>query len=139
METKNSFIELLKRDKRYKMESYRFINDALNYAQEVMKLGKKSVTETSAAIAPIDENHVTGQDLSLAVKEYALDQYGYLALPVLVDLGIKKTDDIGQIVYNLIEIGLMRKTPEDKIEDFHNVFDLAAELENGFSFIREKK
>ena len=136
METKNHFIELLKRDKRYKMESYRFINEALIYAQNVLKLGKETKPETPAEIEPVDEKHVTGQDLSRAVKEYALQQYGLMARSVLNELGIKKTDDIGRIVYNLIEIGLMKKTDEDKIEDFYNVFDLGAELDRDFAFLK---
>ena len=89
-----------------------------------------------AEIEPVDEKHVTGQDLSRAVKEYALQQYGLMARSVLNELGIKKTDDIGRIVYNLIEIGLMKKTDEDKIEDFYNVFDLGAELDRDFAFLK---
>lgn len=139
MESKNNFIDLLKRDKRYKMESYRFINEALLYAQNVMKLGKESAAEPPTEIEPVGEKHVTGQDLSRAVKEFALDQYGLMARSVLNELGIKKTDDIGRIVYNLIEIGLMKKTSDDRIEDFYNVFDLGAELDRDFAFLKKNK
>lgn len=130
----NPFVELLKRDKRFKAESYRFINDALGYAQNVLKLGRSQLSEPVSDVEPADERHVTGQDLSRAVKEFALMQYGYMARPVLHELGINKTDDIGQIVYNLIEIGYMKKTAEDSIEDFCDVFNLGEELDQGFAF-----
>lgn len=134
MDESNPFVELLKRDRRFKMESYRFINEALLYAQNVLKLGRAAPSESDAPVEPIEERHVTGQDLSRAVKEFALVQYGYMARPVLHELGINRTDDIGRIVYNLIEIGFMKKTASDRVEDFENVFDLAEELDRGFQF-----
>jgi uncharacterized repeat protein (TIGR04138 family) len=131
------FIELLKRDRRYKAEAYAFVYEALHYAQSILGAGqekkKDSVSEklpiTAANTEPnnVTENdqcnHVTGQELCQAAREYAISQYGFLAKTVLVSIGIRRTDDIGEIVYNLIGIGQMRKTPQDCREDFHNVFD----------------
>ena len=134
MDESNPFVELLKRDRRFKMESYRFINEALVYAQNVLKLGRSAPSESNSAVEPVEDRHVSGQDLSRAVKEFALIQYGYMARPVLHELGINRTDDIGRVVYNLIEIGFMKKTADDRIEDFENVFDLAEELDRSFAF-----
>ena len=55
---------------------------------------------------------------------FAFKQYGLLSLDVLNYWGIKKTDDFGNIVFNMISIGLMSKQPEDKVEDFYDVFDI---------------
>ncbi|MDR0335951.1 MAG: hypothetical protein LBI18_02565 [Planctomycetaceae bacterium] len=132
-----SFIELLKRDRRYKAEAYAFVYEALTYAQDVLELSKKKLHEPIAGenlpkvkdqeqnkITETDfGNHVTGQELCQAAREYAIIQYGFLAKTVLKSIGIRKTDDIGEIVYNLISIGQMRKTPQDNREDFTNVFD----------------
>ena len=134
MQEINPLVELLKRDRHFKMESYRFINEALAYAQNVLKMGHAAPSEPTAEVDAIQERHVSGQDLSRAVKEYAVDQFGFMARPVLAELGINKTDDIGRVVYNLIEIGFMRKTADDRLDDFNNVFNLGEELDKSFSF-----
>lgn len=125
-----SFLELLKRDKRYKAEAYIFVYETLTYAQNVLKLGKTAKNEPldgklPPEWEPNDEsgNHITGQDLCWAARDYAVLQYGPLAKTVLNSVGIHKTDDIGAVVYNLINIHLMRKTQEDSQDDFNGVFD----------------
>lgn len=137
----HSFIELLKNDRRYKAEAYAFVFETLEYAQNVLQLGKDELNEPLPEDPPIDSDeyralqeletrhdsepkrHITGQDLCHAARKYALEQYGRLAPQVLNSIGIRKTDDIGEIVYNLIKIGQMRKTSSDRREDFDDVFD----------------
>ena len=51
---------------------------------------------------------------------------GYLAKHVLNHWGVRSTGDFGEIVFNLIEIGQMRKTPDDRREDFDDVFDFVS-------------
>ncbi len=139
MEDSDAFLKLLRRDRRFTLETYRFVNEALEYAQE-LGLGKTSATENrDGASRPIEENHVTGQDLSRAAKDWAVLQYGFMAKTVLAKLGLRKTRDFGDAVYNMIEVGLMSKTPEDSVEDFDDVFDLGAELDRAFAFQYESK
>ncbi len=78
--------------------------------------------------------HVSGQQLCEAIRRYALDQYGLLAKHVLNQWGVRKTDDFGEIVFNLIDIGKMRRTEEDSREDFVDVFDFEEGLVNQFRF-----
>ena len=66
---------------------------------------------------------MTGQELCEAIRRYALQQYGYMARLVLKNWGIRSTGDFGEIVYNLIRIGCMRKTARDRREDFDDVYD----------------
>ena len=80
-----------------------------------------------------EERHVTGQQLCEAIRQYALHQYGYLAKNVLENWGIHKTDDFGEIVFNLIDIGQMRKTPTDRREDFHGVYDFESAFRENFA------
>ena len=54
------------------------------------------------------ERHVSGQELCEAARKYGLQQYGYLAPTVLAAWGIRRTDDIGEIVFNMIGIGQMQ-------------------------------
>ena len=69
------------------------------------------------------ERHVSGQELCEAMRLYAHEQYGYMAKNVLNHWGLVSTSDFGEIVFNLIEIGQMRKTANDVRGDFDGVFD----------------
>lgn len=130
----NPIAELLRRDKRYRFDAYVFVFEALRYAQERMGLGGQASAEEADRDDPDDEaeRHVTGQQLCEAMRRYAHEQYGRLAKQVLNHWGITSTSDFGEIVFNLIGIGQMRKTPEDRREDFDDVFDFNEAFEHGF-------
>lgn len=115
-------IELLQQDQRYHIEAYQFVRDALSYSQEILQM--KSASE----MAEEGENHITGQQLCEGIRQYSLQQYGYMAKVVLNTWGIFSTGDFGEIVYNLIRIKQMKKSDTDRREDFDGVFD----FENGF-------
>jgi uncharacterized repeat protein (TIGR04138 family) len=119
---------LVEADPRYKLEAYLFVFEALRYAQEVMGLGRLAPSEPqpdppypTEQVEP--QRHVTGQELCEAARRYALDRYGLMAKAVLNSWGIRSTSDIGEIVFNLIRIGRMSKTREDRREDFDDVYD----------------
>jgi len=90
----------------YKTEAYHFIMVGLHYT-----LGKLK-----------EQRHLTGQELSCGIRDYALEQFGPLVKTVFEYWGIRETYDFGKIVYYLIEEGLMAKTDEDSIEDFRDVY-----------------
>ena len=117
--------KLLKTDPRYKLDAYAFVFEGLTYAQNVLEMGAESPSAPMSAEeeSPPVERHVSGQQLCEAIRQLALQQYGYMAKTVLNSWGIHATSDFGEIVFNLIEIGQMRKTPQDCREDFNNVYD----------------
>lgn len=126
-------IKLLCEDRRYKLEAYQFVRSGLEYAQEVLELGRREETALGDGEIRL-VRHVTGQDLCYALKSYAHDQYGYMARLVLKDWGIVSTSDFGEIVYNLIKIGEMTKSPEDRREDFDQVFEFDQALVDEYVF-----
>jgi uncharacterized repeat protein (TIGR04138 family) len=137
--------ELLNRDRRYKFEAYAFVFDSLRYAQE--SLGMGAVRPSAPGASPADEEaeepaagerHLTGQQLCEAIRQYALEQYGYMAKCVLNSWGIHATGDFGEIVFNLIRIGTMKKTEDDRREDFDNVYDFDEALRQGFRIEQSK-
>ena len=71
------------------------------------------------------EHHITGQQLCEAIRQYSLNQFGYMAKTVLNSWGIYSTSDFGEVVYNLIRIKHMKKSSQDRREDFDNVYDFA--------------
>jgi uncharacterized repeat protein (TIGR04138 family) len=123
--------ELLRHDKRYHFDAYVFVFEALRYAQEKMGLGVEGAPDP-ADPEEEPERHVSGQQLCEAMRRYAHEQYGYLAKQVLNHWGITRTGDFGEIVFNLIEIGQMKKTNDDRREDFDEVFDFDEGFQHSF-------
>jgi uncharacterized repeat protein (TIGR04138 family) len=128
--------ELLRKDRRYKLDAYVFVFEALKYAQDHLGPGEEKSAEGEAKRRrkprPGNERHLTGQELCEAIRRYALEQYGYLAKTVFNSWGVFSTRDFGEIVFRLIEIGQMKKTKEDKLSDFDDVFDFDADLTNAY-------
>jgi uncharacterized repeat protein (TIGR04138 family) len=159
--------ELLRQDRRYKLDAYLFVFEALNYAQKVLGMGTETPSPTGKKPAkrppkrpkpsikgkltgkekekpeseqePETERHLTGQQLCEAIRQYALEQYGLMAKCVLNSWGIHQTGDFGEIVFNLIRIEQMRKTDQDRREDFDNVFDFETELCQRYKITRPEE
>lgn len=99
--------KLIDRDGGYKFEAYSFVLAALHYTMTSLK----------------PPRHISGQEFCEGIRRYALDQYGPLARTVLEHWGVKKTLDFGHIVFALVDVGLMRKTETDTLNDFKDVYD----------------
>jgi uncharacterized repeat protein (TIGR04138 family) len=67
--------------------------------------------------------HVTGRELAEGVRELALERFGPIARTVLEHWGIHDTDDVGRVVFAMVEQGILIKQEEDQLEDFTGVFD----------------
>ena len=114
------------KDCRYSMQSYQFIFAALDYTAS--QLGKKYNSSIE------DERHVTGQELTEGIKQYAMEKFGYMARIVLEQWGITKSGDFGEIVFNLVGSGLMGKTETDSLDDFKDLYDFYVEFDEKFKF-----
>ena len=121
--------ELLMRDGRYHRDAYFFVFEALRYAEEQLGMGQP---QPAIAGSAGEDRHVTGQQLCEAIRQYAVGQYGMMAKSVLNEWGVRSTGDFGEIVFNLIDIGQMKKTETDRREDFDNVFDFDDGLRDSF-------
>ncbi len=119
-------IELLQQDQRYHLEAYQFVREALAFAQEILQM--KATAESPEE----GENHITGQQLCEGIRQYSLQQYGYMAKTVLNTWGIFTTGDFGEIVYNLIRIRHMKKSDSDRREDFDDVYDFETAFDPQF-------
>ena len=109
------------RDGRYAPEAFAFLNDGLvQTLKQVQEKEKKP-------------RQITGAELAAGLRAYALEQYGPLALTVLGRWGVRTTRDFGEIVFLLLEAGLLGKTEEDKIEDFDDLYDFDKALRGPFS------
>ena len=134
-----SIVDLLRQDRRFKPEAYYFVFHALSYGHKVLGLGTPHPAEKLPAPTSDEkeqeeatERHLTGQELCEAIRRYALEEYGYMAKCVLNSWGVKSTGDFGEIVFNLIRVGEMRKTDRDRREDFNDVYDFDTALRASF-------
>lgn len=76
--------------------------------------------------------HVTGKQLCLGLKDYALRQYGLLARTVLTHWNVRRTEDFGRIVFAMVDSGELRTSEGDSPEDFRGVFN----FEEAFADLR---
>jgi uncharacterized repeat protein (TIGR04138 family) len=134
-EKTHPLIELLQQDQRYHVEAYQFVREALAYAQEILQMPATQPTddESHGEI----ERHITGQQLCEAIRQYSLGQYGYMAKTVLNSWGVSCTGDFGEIVYNLIRIKQMRKSEQDRREDFDDVYEFDSAFDPVFELSGE--
>ncbi len=109
-----NFEEIVRRDGRYPPEAFVFLRDGLNRAAGQIH-GEQAKDE--------GPHHVTGRQLCRALRDEAVERWGLLAGTVLGRWNIRATIDFGNMVYLLIENDLMRKTEEDSLEDFRDVYD----------------
>ena len=110
--------EILRKDPRYKLEAYSFLMSALNFT--VSKFP--------------EPRHVTGQELLQGIRRYGLEQFGPMTRTVFEHWGIKSTKDFGNIVFNLIDVGLLGKTEEDSIDDFKDVYDFEEAFDKDYKY-----
>lgn len=117
---------LTKKDPRYPLQAYQFVFEALDYTVHRLKKNLASPLE--------QERHVTGQELLDGITYYALEQFGYMAKTVFEQWGTARGEDFGEIVFNLVESGLMGKTESDTKNDFEVGYDFQKTLEEQFTF-----
>ena len=99
-------------DPRYHRDGYIFLRDALDFT-----------TKQQKKVKGVGVRHVTGPELLDGVRQYALKEFGPMVMTVFDSWGIHSSEDIGNMVFNLIGAGIFGKTEKDSIEDFRNVYD----------------
>jgi uncharacterized repeat protein (TIGR04138 family) len=103
---------IVARDPRYQPEAYAFMREALDYTQKSMaQRGQETV------------RHITGQELLAGIRAYALGVFGPMAMLVFQEWGVHRGEDFGEIVFNMVESGLLAKTDKDSREDFKGAYD----------------
>ena len=94
------------REQRFDERAYLFVLGALEYCQQRLP----------------ERRHISGRELALACRDLALDRFGVLARLVLESWGIRNSLDIGDVVFTLVDLGLLISQPTDSRLDFADVF-----------------
>jgi uncharacterized repeat protein (TIGR04138 family) len=95
-----------------------FIREGLDHAVRMVH-GAAGVEVSSED----ESRHITGEQLCLGLRDLAVERYGGLARTVLEHWNVRTTEDFGRLVFALIDAGVLRKTDEDRFEDFIGVYD----------------
>ncbi len=103
-------------DRRYRERAYAFVLTALE--DVVRRLPER--------------RHVSGGELADGCRELALRLYGPMAKTVLEHWNIRSTRDFGEIVFNLLEVGVLSKEEEDAPGDFDDLFDFTEVFERRY-------
>ena len=122
-------VELAEKDGRYPWEAFEFVLEALPHTQRMF--GK----EANAGEEVTLEHHVTGRELLEGICDLARREFGLLAPVVFRQWGATNTDDFGEIVFALIDAGVLHKTERDRKDDFHELFDMNWVLTEGYDLL----
>lgn len=109
-------LEELAAGRPYESEAYEFVMRALDFS--IRRLP--------------GPRHLSGAELLEGVRDFALQEFGPLARYVLAEWGVTGSRDIGTMVFDLVEAGVLLKTEEDRIEDFEEGFDFEEALERDY-------
>jgi uncharacterized repeat protein (TIGR04138 family) len=125
MSSTSSFPEkievLIEQDATYAPEAYYFLRDALENA---LKARKKKRRDPSP--------HVSAAELLDAFRLHALREFGPMAQTVFGYWGIATCEDVGRMVFNLVEVGVFGKTEQDTLDAFRQGYDFDEAFETPF-------
>lgn len=107
IDLETAIYELAKEHGHYKPNAYHFTMEAVQYTVRKAR----------------EIRHVSGGELLEGIRELALERFGPVAKTVLEQWGVQRTEDFGEIVFQLVERGLLGKTDADKRSDFARGYD----------------
>jgi uncharacterized repeat protein (TIGR04138 family) len=123
-----AIIKILQKDTRYLPDAYFFVKEALDFTTEHLKVPPAT-----------KDRHITGKELLTGIKKYAIQEFGAMAKKVLNCWGVRSCPDFGNIVYNMIEAGILGKSEEDSIHDFDNGYDFDTAFLLPFKSFKERR
>lgn len=110
---------LMERNPRFHGKAYMFVLSSLHHVLEELD----------------EPRHVSGPELAEGVRLLAIERFGLLARTVLEYWGIHSTLDMGEVVFALVEAGILTKQPEDQLQDFRGLFDFEDAFERNYPWV----
>jgi uncharacterized repeat protein (TIGR04138 family) len=101
------------KEENYRPEGYQFLRESL----------EATIKKRSKAKQQSPSLHVSASELLDGFRRLALKEFGPMAPVVLQYWGITGCEDIGKMVFHLVEAGAFGRTENDTIEDFRSGFD----------------
>jgi uncharacterized repeat protein (TIGR04138 family) len=104
--------DIVRVDGRYDRDAYYFVREGLDFTIKMLKKDSRGTGR-----------HVSGQELLDGLRRYALDQFGPMAKTVFTHWGVKQCEDFGEIVFRMVDRGILGKTEQDTLDDFRGGYD----------------
>jgi uncharacterized repeat protein (TIGR04138 family) len=104
------------REPRFDEHAFLFVLSALEFAQ-----GRQT-----------ERRHLSGRELADACRDLALARYGVLSRLVLEHWGVTSTAHFGDIVFALVDLGLLLAQPTDTRDDFVEIYDFAVAFDRNY-------
>lgn len=99
----------------YPQAAFDFVSDGLGHTVRMI--------HGAGPVSDGEGSHVDGRQLCEGLRDFAIRRFGLLASTVLTHWNIHRTDDFGRIVFAMIAMETMKKNDDDRVEDFHGVYD----------------
>jgi uncharacterized repeat protein (TIGR04138 family) len=100
-------------DSRYGRDGYAFVMDSLDFTMRLIG----------------ERRHVSAAELVRGLCAHAKERFGLMAYTVLSTWGIKTSDDVGELVFQLIGAGVLSRQEGDERSDFNHVMDFRDALD----------
>jgi uncharacterized repeat protein (TIGR04138 family) len=104
------------REPRFHEHAFLFVLAALEHSQE--RLGER--------------RHISGKELAETCRDLAIERYGVMSRLVLDHWGIRESVHFGDIVFALVDLGMLIKQPHDQRDDFADAFDFRVAFESAY-------
>lgn len=104
--------EIVIADGRYERDAYYFVREGLDFTIKMLKKESRGAGR-----------HVSGQELLDGLRRFGLEEFGPMAKTVLTYWGVSQCEDFGEIVFHMVDKGILGKTEQDTPEDFKGGYD----------------
>ncbi len=104
------------REPRFHEHAFLFVLAALEHSQE--RLGER--------------RHISGKELAETCRDLAIERYGVMSRLVLDHWGIRESVHFGDIVFALVDLGMLIKQPHEQRDDFADAFDFRVAFESAY-------
>jgi len=115
----SAILDVAQKHGRYKPNAYHFTLDAVGFTVREVK----------------ENRHIRGEELLEGIRRLALDRFGPMTKTVFEQWGVLRTEDFGEIVFQLVDEGLLGKTEQDKMSDFSRGYDFDEAFVRNFDWL----
>lgn len=126
-QVRDRIIYVAVKDGRYSPGAFFFVNDAVAAAVKWLKSGEMKPRDIAASRGEDGVNfHISGYELLAALRRLARERWGCMARVVLESWGVRRTEDVGEIVFLMVN--------DEKLEWKRRESDTKAEFADGYDF-----
>ena len=104
------------REQRFDEHAYLFVLAALEFCQQQLP----------------ERRHITGRELAFACRDLAVERFGVMSRLVLDHWGVRNTTDIGDLVFTLVDLGILISLPTETRDDFADIYDFDRAFEREY-------